>query len=382
MSRTVVVIGGGIVGSAAAHFLSAAGENVVLLDAVSPSSGATGASDGAVSVASKRPGPMMTLAREAREFYVRLAHDGLLHGLYHRRSTFILAKTDIESALLSEHEADLKRAGEDCRMVEARELSDRIPGIGAVVSQALEIPGDGHAIGYQVVDRFIRQSTVTLRRNSPVVAIERKAGGLFCALANGSHIDADSVILAAGVDSGALLNLGDVLLPRKGQIIITDRAVRDRSAVDGHLLGAAYLATKRGLAASSHVALAIDPLMTGQFLIGGSRENNRRERLTDANTVSSILREALDFYPPLVKRRVIRTFSGTRAASVDGLPIVGRHPHIENVFVATGFEGDGICLGPYIGHAVAGMVLGRSGLPDLSALNPARFVEQRSLCTG
>lgn len=382
MSRTVVVIGAGIVGSAAAHFLSRAGQKVVLLEESSPSAGATGASDGAVSVASKRPGPMMSLAREAREFYVRLADDGLFDGIYHRRPTFILARNEIEANLLGAHGDDLERAGEACRMVEPVELGRRIPGIGAAIGLGLEIPGDGHAIGYQVVDRLLRGADLTVRRNARVVAIERTASRLRCVIDDGDHVDADDVVIAAGVDSGALLGLGDVIVPRKGQIIITDRAARDRAAIDGHLLGAAYLAAKRGLVASTHTALAIDPLMTGQFLIGGSREDNRRERHTDANTVAIILRDALEFYPPLIRRRVIRTFSGTRAAVVDDLPLVGRHPKMEGVFVATGFEGDGICLGPYIGNAIADMVLGRSELPNLSVLDPARFVERRSLCAG
>jgi len=322
----------------------------------------------------------MTIARHSRDFYVRLARDGVLMDLYHDRPTFILARGDLEAEFLSGHGDDLVRAGEYCRAVEVKELRERLPGIGPAVTHALETPGDGHAIGYQVVQRFIELSTLTLLRNSPVVAIERAHGCLHCVLAGGHRVEADSVIVAAGIDSVPLLDLGDVMVPRKGQIIITDRAAPDRSALDGHLLGAAYLAAKRGLAASSHVALSIDPLLTGQFLIGGSREENRRDRWTDASTIASILREALDIYPPLIRRRVIRTFAGTRAAPVDGLPLVGRHPDHEGVFIATGFEGDGICLGPHIGFIVAGMVQGRSGLPNISPLDPARFVRQRAIC--
>ncbi len=70
---------------------------------------------------------------------------------------------------------------------------------------------------------------------------------------------------------------------------------------------------------------------------------------------------------------MIRTFSGVRTASVDGLPIVGRHPSIGALAIATGFEGDGICLGPLMGRLAAELVLGRPCSVDIGALSPARF---------
>ena len=56
--------------------------------------------------------------------------------------------------------------------------------------------------------------------------------------------------------------------------------------------------------------------MTGQFLIGGSREDNRSDPSTDAVTIAAILREALDLYPPLSGRRVLRSFAGVRTAGL------------------------------------------------------------------
>ncbi len=89
---------------------------------------------------------------------------------------------------------------------------------------------------------------------------------------------------------------------------------------------------------------------------------------------AAILREALDLYPPLAQRRVLRSFAGVRTASRDGLPIVGPHPRHDGLVVATGFEGDGICLGPLMGASAARLLLGQSPDVDLSALAPERFL--------
>jgi glycine/D-amino acid oxidase-like deaminating enzyme len=370
----VAVVGTGIVGAAAAHFLAAAGARVTLLDASGPAAGATGASDGAVSVASKRPGPMMDLARHARAFYARCERDGLFRGLFHRRSTFLVARTAIEAELVAQHGADLAAAGERVVEISRTALLDRIPGLGASVCAALEIPDDGHALGYEITERLLRTSRVGIRRNAPVSEIVMRAGRLAGVAIRDELLAADAVLVAAGIGSAALLGLGEILIPRKGQMVVTDRASAAGPAIDGHLMAASYLAAKRGIVRdNAHIGLVVDPLMTGQFLIGGSREDHRSDHATDAATVAAILRDALDLYPPLSGRRVLRSFAGVRTASRDGLPIVGLHPHREGVVIATGFEGDGICLGPFMGASAARLLLGEKPETDLSALSPQRF---------
>jgi glycine/D-amino acid oxidase-like deaminating enzyme len=370
----VAVIGAGIVGAAAAHFLAAAGARVTLLDAFGPAAGATGASDGAVSVASKRPGPMMDLARHARAFYVRSEEEGLFRGLFHRRSTFLVARSVVEADLVRQHGADLAAAGERVIEVDRAALLARIPGLADHVCAALEIPDDGHALGYEITERLLRRSKIAIRRDAPVSEIVMQAGRVGGVAIRDEWLAADAVLVAAGIGSAGLLGLGEILIPRKGQMVVTDRASTDGPAIDGHLMAASYLAAKRGIVRdNAHIGLVIDPLMTGQFLIGGSREDHRSDRETDAVTIAAILREALDLYPPLADRRVLRSFAGVRTASRDGLPIVGQHPHREGVVIATGFEGDGICLGPFMGACAARLVLGQRPDVDLSALSPQRF---------
>ena len=156
-SLHVAVIGAGIVGAAAAYFLNAAGARVTLLEAESPAAGATGASDGAVSVASKRPGPMMHLARRARSFYRDSVEEGLLKGLFHPRSTFLLARNGLEVELLTQHGADLAGSGERVVALDRADLQRLIPGLGSSVEAGLEVPDDGHAIGYQITARLFER---------------------------------------------------------------------------------------------------------------------------------------------------------------------------------------------------------------------------------
>jgi D-hydroxyproline dehydrogenase subunit beta len=170
------------------------------------------------------------------------------------------------------------------------------------------------------------------------------------------------------------VGLSDVMIPRKGQLIVTDRAAIGGAAFPGPLMSAGYLAAKRAtVPGQSSVNLVIDPLATGQFLIGSSREEGLLDRQTDVVTVSAILREALDVYPALARQRVVRTFAGIRATTPDALPIIGRHPDLEGLIIATAMQGDGICMGPMVGGAVARLACDMEPTQDLSHLSPLRF---------
>ena len=373
-ARHVIVIGAGIVGAATAFFLSRAGAHVTVLDTSTPAAGASGASDGAVSVASKRPGPMMELACASRAIYRQLVQHGVLTDIYHARPTYLFARTDEEVAVIAQQGADLMELGERVLPLTHAQLMQRVPGLGRHVLAGMKVPDDGHALGYRVVDRLLQVANAPVRRFTPVQRLVVSGARVVGVVTPDGPLVADAVVVAAGLGTAALVGLDHILIPRKGQLIVTDRASLSGAAFPGPLMSAGYLAAKRRMVlGQSSASLVIDPLVTGQFLIGSSRETGFADRQTDIHTVSTLLREALAVVPALAQRRVIRTFAGIRIGTQDGLPIVGRHPTLAGLFIATGMEGDGICLAPVVGSAVADMVLGLPAKVDVSVLDPARF---------
>ena len=372
----VLIVGAGIVGAAIAYFLTRSGAQVTLLEASTPAAGASGASDGAVSVASKRPGPMMALACEARSLYLQWVAQGVLADIYHPRPTYLFARTDEEVAVIALQGADLMALGERILPLTHAELMQRVPGLGRHVLAGMKVPDDGHALGYRVVDRLLQVSGVQVRRHTPVLRLALSNGKVVGVVTPEGTLVADAVVVAAGLGSAPLVGLEDILIPRKGQLIVTDRAATTGAALPGPLMSAGYLAAKRRMVlGQTSTSLVIDPLATGQFLIGSSRETGFSDRQTDVLTVSTLLREALAVYPALARQRVIRTFAGIRIGTRDGLPIVGPHPTLPGLFIATGMEGDGICLAPVVGQAVADLVMGALPSFDVSALDPGRLGE-------
>jgi len=375
-SPHAVIVGAGIVGACTAYYLAQAGVRVTVLDAQAPAAGASGASDGAVSVASKRPGPMMRLAHLSRAMYEELANNQVLHDIFHQRPTFLFARNADEVALIEQQEQHLISEGEHVQALTRSELLHRIPGLGEQVVAGLEVSADGHALGYRVVQRMLDCAQADIRRHTPALHIAMESGRVTGVVTRDGLLAADRVIITAGLGSQALMALdtADVLVPRQGQLIVTDRAQASGAALAGPLMSAGYLAAKRNVTLGLHsINLVIDPLTTGQFLIGGSREVGVSHRQTDVVTVSTILREALQAYPALARQRVVRTFAGVRIGTRDGLPIVGQHPHIDGLLIGTGFEGDGICLAPLMGDTLARLAFDRPAPTDMALLDPARF---------
>lgn len=377
---TVAIVGAGIVGVAAAWFLTRAGIAVRILEAEAPAAAATGAADGAVSVASKRPGVMMDVALAGIRLYRDLTAEGVLDGVFFDRSTHLVAATEEEVEVLEAHAAALVGAGVAIERSSAARLREIAPALSTAARAAIEVRDDGHAIGYDIVRRLIAGTGLRIERGVFVRAIEApsRAGRRPRLVTSIGPIEADAIVIAAGGGSAALLGLEGVLAPRRGQLFVTERAPRIAAGLPGSLMSARYLLSKASAVSASPVSprgygLVVDPLRTGQILIGGTRENDESRPLADAEAASEVLAAALRLVPGLAEVRLLRAFAGLRTAVVDGLPLVGAVPGRPGVHVATGFEGDGICLGPLMGRSIADLVLGAVPQIDLAPFDPGRF---------
>ena len=79
--------------------------------------------------------------------------------------------------------------------------------------------------------------------------------------------------------------------------------------------------------------------------------------------------------PAVAEARVVQQTACLRPVTPDWLPIVGRAPGWDDVYLATGAGRKGILLSPAIGKSVADLIV--DGATDLSIdpCTPERFVE-------
>jgi glycine/D-amino acid oxidase-like deaminating enzyme len=379
----VIVIGAGIVGVASSFFIGETGARVLTLDETHPCGGTTGACDAAVSVATKKPGLMMRLASAGLETYRSLTAAGIVKS-FHRRPTYLVATTTEEAEVLERHAEALRVAGVVAERQTGDDMRRLVPGLSERVVAGVAAPDEGHAVGYMVVDDLLRHSRASLLRATPVRRILVNGGRVAGVATEKGDYLADTVVLAAGLGSERLagdLGLDLTIRPRKGQLAVTER--RTALPLSGSLISARYLLSKGSQKSSGpesetwsryRLGTVIAPLDTGQMLIGATREDGKAETAVDYQALAGILREAVKIYPPVGEGRLLRAFAGIRAAVSDGLPILGPHPTIAGLWLATGFEGDGIGLGPQVGRIVHRLIAGESVGEDLSPLAPRRFL--------
>jgi glycine/D-amino acid oxidase-like deaminating enzyme len=111
--------------------------------------------------------------------------------------------------------------------------------------------------------------------------------------------------------------------------------------------------------------------VTGQILIGSSRQFGNEDTAVDRRIVRAMLDRASLYMPAIGKLSAIRCWTGFRAATPDKLPLIG--PSAERgIYLATGHEGLGITTSLATGRLIADQLLGRPSAIPVQPYLPAR----------
>ena len=116
----------------------------------------------------------------------------------------------------------------------------------------------------------------------------------------------------------------------------------------------------------------IAPRLDGNILVASTREEGQFNQTTTAAAIAHLIAVATRTYPNLTQASFIAARAGIRPATPDNQPIIGPHPIIENLTIATGHDAIGIMLSPATAELTAQYILDRNPTP-LKPFTPARF---------
>ena len=114
----------------------------------------------------------------------------------------------------------------------------------------------------------------------------------------------------------------------------------------------------------------------GRLVVGGFRDSALHEEFTTDETTTPRIQEALESFVAELAQRSLRIdyrWAGLFGLVMDFLPVVGRVPGSERVWVAGGYSGHGNVLGLLCGELAAQAMLGREA-PELALFDPARLL--------
>jgi len=117
-------------------------------------------------------------------------------------------------------------------------------------------------------------------------------------------------------------------------------------------------------------------LPDGRVLLGGFRDVSILDELTDVEETTPGIQASLEQFlgeligePPRISHR----WAGIFGLTQDMLPLVGRVPGREGLWIAAGYSGHGNVLGFASGELVADALIGRTAR-QLELFDPSRFV--------
>ncbi|MES2937816.1 MAG: FAD-dependent oxidoreductase [Pseudomonadota bacterium] len=364
MKPDVIVVGAGIVGAACAHELARAGLDVLVLDA--GLAGATGAGMGHLVLMDDNPAEM-ALCSESLKLWDAWAPRMDADCAFTRCGTLWIATDDEEMRAAEDKLRRLRQGGVACELLDAAALAEAEPTLRAGLAGGLRVPGDGALYAPNAARWLLAHAPRPIARETATVV---EVAGYGVRLADGRWRDCGAVLLAAGIQAAQLCPELPVR-PKKGHLAITDRYP---GTVHHQLVELGYVKSAHHAAGAS-VAFNVQPRPTGQLMIGSSRQFDTTDPAVEPDMLGRMLRRSLDYLPGIADLNVIRSWTGFRAATPDGLPVIGAHPRRDGVWLALGHEGLGVTTAPATARLLAAQ-LTRASLPfDSEPYSAERFME-------
>lgn len=351
-----IVVGGGIVGAACAWELARVGQSVLVLEAAAGTSGgATAAGMGHIVVADDSE-PQFALCKWSRRLWDELADDLPVGVQRELCGCLWLAVDDDEMDLVRDKAEFYSSRGVRAEVLDRQQLREAEPALSDALLGALRIPDDSVVYAPVVVEWLLAE---VIARGGAVrqgVTVRQVEGGAVT-MADGGRLQADVVVNAAGERALHLMpdsELRGQVRPRKGHLAITER---DQRLTRHQVAELGYFHSVHDPNKAS-VAFNVQPRATGQMLIGSSRQFGETDSSIDPGILARMLQRAMELLPPLADLRVIRTWTGIRAATPDKLPFIGPVPGQEGLWLATGHEGLGITTSMGTGRLIAALATG------------------------
>ena len=349
----VVIIGGGLMGTASAFFLRQRGRSVILIERDLVGQQASGVNFGNV----RRQGrflPQLPLANRSREIWGKLeeliGEDAEFLSTGHIRICY--RKEQI--GMLEQHATDVREYGLVLELIGRNALHKRYPFLGPDPIAGSFSPNDGHANPRLAAPAFGRAAVragAKLFENTEIVSIQKAGEDFEVASSNGRLFRGPVVLVTAGAWGSALsAQFGEAVpLEVQGpQMAVTERVPYAITPVVG--------------VASSDVEeiVYLRQVTRGNIVFGGGHRGPalpaiRRAYVMPDNTLRQF-KQIRRLVPALKGLSIIRTWSGIEGYMPDNIPIMGPSARAAGLYYAFGFCGHGFQLGPGVGDVMAELI--------------------------
>jgi sarcosine oxidase subunit beta len=366
---SVVVIGGGVIGTSIAFHLAESGvTDVVLVERDELACGSTSKAAGGVR-ASFSNAANIAIGLRGLDVYSRFAQDYGQEIDFTRDGYLYLLSDQINVNVFTESVALQNSHGVPSRMITPEEAKKRSPLIGTEgMLAACWSPDDGKATPESVVMGYAaaaRRHGARIIRHCAVTDIESSGGAITAVVSEHGRIATNTVVCAAGAWSrsiGEMVGVDIPVTPVRRQIAFTE-PITDLP--------------------ESSPSLTIDFPSNFYFhpegkglLLGWSDPNepagfNLRFELDD--WLLGLGEIAATRAPAVLDYGISSGWAGLYEITPDRNQIIDRSTKVEGLLIATGYSGHGFLMGPATGEIVRDLYHGKQPGYDISSFALDRF---------
>lgn len=348
-----IIAGGGLTGLLAARELSLAGVQVTVLERGELARESSWAGGGILSPLHpwRYPDAVTALASWSQQHYEALADQ--LHQIsgvdpqFEHSGLLDFAPGETNEAL-----AWAVQQGVEMQAVNAADVAEIEPAFGGNTEGALWLPKVGQLRNPWLLLALIqtcRIQDVKLIEHTEVQSLLQVNGCVTGVKTQNGDYEADLVLVAGGAWSQQILGeLGQQLKvePVKGQMLL-------------------YLSEpglfKRIILAEGHYVI---PRRDGHILAGSTLEYKGFDKTTTTEAREILQSAAETLVPALADVPIIKQWAGLRPGSEMGIPYIGEHPQLKNLYVSTGHFRNGVVMGAASAVLLADLILDRSPIID------------------
>lgn len=415
--RRVVVVGAGVIGLLCAYEVRRRGAAVTLIDKGRPGAGCSWANNGWVvpSYSAPLPAPGLVrtslawMLRPGSPLYIRprpdpdlvrwlwafrrrcnpcdyeaglravadanrrtldlfdgLRSDGVEFEIHRSRALFLFLTRPAREAVLEDLERLTVHGYPGPQRIDAAEVREMLPQVRPEVLGGILAPEERHVRPETLVAGLVgrlRAMGVEIREGIEALGLLRRGDSVTALRTSREDIEGDQFLLAAGAWSAALgrrLGLSLPIQAGKGySITIADPGME--------FPGPVYLDEAR---------VAISPF-TGALRIGGTMELSGVNTTLDPRRLDAIRAGARRYLHRWPAGSAEEEWVGMRPLTPDGLPVIGRIPAYDNLYVATGHGMYGVTLAPATAAALAALTSGDPPPFDIAPFRPERFHQSK-----
>jgi glycine/D-amino acid oxidase-like deaminating enzyme len=367
----VAVVGGGLAGTAVAHYLACEGVDVVLLERSELNREASGTNAGSFHF---QIAIHQLTARETAGSHARLLSDVRLNSEaarlwatleteldaplgVHTTGGLMVAETPEELQILHDKHAIETEAGLETHVLEGEALRALAPYLADDLLGASFCPAEGHANPFLAAPLFALRAAergAVIRTNAEVTAVEPG----FRIETTAGTIRAERIVNAAGAGANDLAAMSGLRLPIRAEglhVNVTEPRRRVLEPLVQHI-------GRR---------LTLKQASNGTFIIGGGWPARPEERPARYSTLwesaAGNAAVAVRVLPGLADVRLVRMWTGVMAFTDDLQPVVGPVPELPGYYsciATTGFTLSPLIAQRLAAHIARGVPLPPEYAPD------------------